>query len=495
MKKEISGNMVRLALFILVMAFIVLGIVYKTQENAPGLSIKKSTALESNYGNNDSSFQISFVKAAEMGAPAVVHVKSKVELEARKYQVPDAFKEFFDNDFWDRFFGPPNEIPQQFVEASGSGVIINEEGFIVTNHHVIDGALEIEVVLHDRRSFNGEILGIDPLTDLALLKIETNNLHYLNFGDSDQTRVGEWVLAVGNPFYNLSSTVTAGIISAKARNINILQDQAAIESFIQTDAAVNRGNSGGALMNLRGELIGINTAIASPTGVYAGYAFAIPSNIVKKVVDDLMKYGEVQRAQLGVFIRDLDSDMIKEMNLQGAEGILVDSLISGGAAQKGGLLPGDIITSIDGRSTGNVSQLKAIIGTYRPNEKVSMDIIRGGKEKRLEVILASLQETNDRSKDLSARLVEALGADFKDLTESEKYQLGVTAGVQLVTIYTGKLKKETMVREGFVLLKINDIEITSTAQLEKEIRKMKGGVMLEGIYPGVEGKYYYAIGM
>ncbi|MDH3710056.1 MAG: Do family serine endopeptidase [Cyclobacteriaceae bacterium] len=486
--------MIRLGSLVLVMVLIALGIIHEPQ-NTPGLSTKKSTALTSNYHAEDSSFQNSFVRAAELGAPAVVHIKSKVTVETRRYQVPDAFREFFDNDFWERFFGPPTEMPQQFSQASGSGVIINEDGYIVTNQHVIEGAQEIEVVLHDRRSYEGKVQGVDPLTDLALLKIETDNLQILHFGDSDQTRIGEWVLAVGNPFYNLSSTVTAGIISAKARNINLLQDQAAIESFIQTDAAVNRGNSGGALLNLQGELIGINTAIASPTGVYAGYSFAIPSNIVKKVVDDLMKHGEVQRAQLGVFIRDLDSEMIKEMNLQGADGVLVDSLMKGGAAQKAGLLPGDIITSIDGRVASNVAQLKATIGTYRPNEKISMDIIRGGKEKRLQVVLGSLQGPDDYSEALSARLVKALGADFKDLTETEKNKLGVTAGVQLVAIHAGKLRNETMIREGFVLLKVNDIEITSTTQLEREIKKLKGGVMLEGIYPGVGGKYYYAIGM
>lgn len=378
-----------LLLLIVLLMLIIVGIIQKPWKTSLGEPVKKNAGLFT-HAADDTLFQYSFIHAAELGAPAVVHIKSKVAFEARRFEVPDAFRELFDQEFWDRFFGIPQERPEQFMQASGSGVIIRDNGFIVTNNHVIDQAQEIEVVLHDGRSYLGEIVGADPLTDLALLKIEESQLSVLKFGDSDQTRVGEWVLAVGNPFYNLSSTVTAGIISAKARNINIFQDQAAIESFIQTDAAVNRGNSGGALMNIRGELIGINTAIASPTGVYAGYAFAIPSNVAAKVVQDLMKYGEVQRAQLGVFIRDLDSDMIKKMNLEQSKGVLVDSLVQQGAASEAGIIKGDIIVSLGEQPINNVAQLKAKISTYRPHAEVSVGIIRKGRRQQLLVKLKNM---------------------------------------------------------------------------------------------------------
>ncbi len=318
-----------------------------------------------------------FTMAAEKAMPAVVHIKARKTNRntSRSNDPADLFREFFGDDFG---YGPQ--------EGSGSGVIFRRDGYIVTNNHVVEGANELEVTLFDNRTFRAELIGRDPNTDLAVLKIDGTNFPMLDFSDSDGTKVGEWVLAVGNPF-DLTSTVTAGIISAKGRNIDILGGGSAIESFIQTDAAVNPGNSGGALINTKGNLIGVNTAIMTRTGMFQGYSFAVPSNIVEKVVDDLIQFGATQRGYIGVNIRDMDSQIAQELGLNITKGVHVVSLMDNGAALKAGVLPDDVITAVNGKSINTSPELQELVGQKRPGDKVVLDINRQGNSKRIEVIL------------------------------------------------------------------------------------------------------------
>ncbi|MFN3403991.1 MAG: S1C family serine protease [Cytophagaceae bacterium] len=327
------------------------------------------------YNDTPSSVQnapAEFGKASSKALPAVVHIHSAIggSSSASPGGSGDPYK-----DFWDQF---ERRRPRENQMATGSGVIINANGYIVTNDHVIDGANEIRVTLNDNRVYTAKKIGTDPSTDIALIKIDEKNLPSVEFGNSDNAHIGDWVLAVGNPF-NLSSTVTAGIISAKARNIQILKDRSAIEAFLQTDAAVNPGNSGGALVNLEGQLIGITTAIATPTGAFAGYSFAVPSNIVAKVITDLEKFGEVKRAYLGVVVRDLDPNVAAKAGLKEIKGALVENVVSSSAADKAGIKPGDVILSINGNEVYTSTRLLEIIATHYPGDKVSLEIIRNGK--------------------------------------------------------------------------------------------------------------------
>ncbi|MDP4284308.1 MAG: trypsin-like peptidase domain-containing protein [Bacteroidota bacterium] len=336
---------------------------------------------------------VDFKFAAKVATPGVVNIKStfKPQQQFQKqqdndfYNLPDPLRDFFKDDpFFRNFKFQFPESPyydSQPRVGNGSGVILTSDGYIVTNNHVVRDADEINVTLYDGRAYNAELIGADPQTDLALLKINEKGLSFIYFGDSDSVEVGEWVVAVGNPF-NLASTVTAGIVSAKARNINILRDQGAIESFIQTDAAINPGNSGGALITLDGKLIGINTAISTPTGIYAGYAFAIPADIVKKVVNDIMNYGAVQRGVLGIVIRDLNSDLSKELKMNRANGVYIDSVTENGGAKEAGIKPKDVIISIDNNETVNAAKLQEMIARKRPGEKVKIGLIRNGNEKK-----------------------------------------------------------------------------------------------------------------
>ncbi len=324
--------------------------------NAPGAGAPISLATYSGQAAPQGIAPVDFTQAAERSVEAVVHVKTKYY---RQQQYVDPFYHFF--------FGRPQQSQQPSAIASGSGVILSNDGYIVTNNHVIEDANEIEVVLNDKRTFAAQLIGTDPNTDLALLKIEATDLPTIEIGNSDDLRVGEWVLAVGNPF-NLTSTVTAGIVSAKARSINILNSDMKIESFIQTDAAVNPGNSGGALVNTRGQLVGINTAIASQTGSYAGYAFAIPTAIMQKVVADLRQYGTVQRALLGIRMLDITQQVKDQLSLESMEGVYVGEVISGSAADKAGMKAGDVIVQVDGRPINASSQLQEQIGRKNPGD-------------------------------------------------------------------------------------------------------------------------------
>ncbi len=440
---------------------------------------------------------LDFTQTAEKVIHAVVHIKATQTSLGQRDARQGGMNEPFENDLFERFFGPefrfesPNQQPRV---GSGSGVIISPEGYIVTNNHVIADADDIEVVMNDNRTYKAKLIGTDPTTDLALLQINETNLPVLTFMNSDEVKVGEWVLAVGNPF-NLNSTITAGIVSAKARNIQILREQFAVESFIQTDAAINPGNSGGALVDLEGRLIGINTAIASPTGSYSGYGFAIPSNIVRKVIEDLIEFGTVQRGFIGVMIRDVNNDLAKEKNLDVIRGVYVDSLVEGGAAEQAGLKIGDVIIGINATKVNASSQLLETIASHRPGDQLAVKVNRGGSEKTFNVTLNNKDGNTRRIKSEISPISNRLGADFATISGENARKLGIAGGVKVTKIKQGKLRKETNMKDGFIIARVNGQDVISVDELERILSKKSGGVMLEGIYEGLPETYYYALGM
>ena len=399
-----------------------------------------------------------FTNAAELSVNAVVHVKTTYQSQSRQY-MSDPFFEFF--------FGRPQqqrEMPAQ--QASGSGVIISQDGYIVTNNHVIDKAQQIQVVLNDKREFSATLVGTDPNTDIALLKIEATDLPVILMGNSDDLRVGEWVLAVGNPF-NLTSTVTAGIVSAKARNINILNADMKIESFIQTDAAVNPGNSGGALVNTRGELVGINTAIASQTGSYSGYSFAVPTSIVQKVVSDIKQFGIVQRAILGVQIQEITAELKKEKGLTTLQGAYIAAVVPDGAADKAGVKQGDVITQIDAAPIRTGTDLQEQIGRHRPGDTVTLTVLRNGN---LIMLTAELTNRQGGTTLLEKQNESALlGARFEPLAQSLQQKLGISYGVQVKDLKSGKLKSAGIPAD-FIILKANNRAIRTEEDLSEVVQ-------------------------
>ena len=420
-----------------------------------------------NYVPNPGDFD--FTVAAEKAIHGVVHIKTAYEVD-QNYSL------------YDFFF---NGRPLKPAAGSGSGVIISGDGYIVTNNHVIDMTTDIEVVLNDKRSFRAKVIGKDPATDLALLKIETKDLSPIVFGNSDDVKVGQWVLAVGNPF-NLTSTVTAGIISAKGRNINVLERTNSIESFIQTDAAINPGNSGGALVDLQGQLIGINAAIASNTGSYSGYSFAIPASIVKKIVGDLKEYGIVQRALLGVSLHDIDNEIAKKMNLGKIEGVLVESTLQGSTAAKAGILQNDIILKIDNKEVNSVTELQEIISRYRPGDRVEVTFLRNNKVK---TVSALLQNTMGSTDIVNSDILAILGANFEVLSKNELEHLGISNGVRVKELFPGKLMRAG-VEEGYIITHINKAPVNSVSDIEKALKDASGGVYIRGIYPNGVIEYY-----
>ncbi len=447
---------------------------------------------------------LDFTATARKVLDAVVHVTSTRSAgagEMRQFdyrQLPDPFREFFKfHPFGDKEGTPGEEgerwAPQPMV-GSGSGVIINEKGYVITNNHVIDQADEIEVTLHNNGTYKARVIGTDPTTDLALLQIEAENLKALPLVDSDDVEVGEWVLAVGNPF-SLTSTVTAGIVSAKARNININKEKFAVESFIQTDAAINPGNSGGALVNLDGGLIGINTAIASRTGTYNGYGFAVPSNIVTKVVEDLLKYGTVQRGVLGVSIQTINGHLAKEKGIEFTQGVYVAAVTPNSAADKAGLKEGDIILEVDGRPTNTSPALQELIARHRPGDKISLTFLRNGKEQIKEVVLEGIGGSTELVKVENREALHFLGAEFETLDQETARKLDIGGGVKVTTLYPGKLRRETQMREGFIITRVDGKEVRDVKGLANALKGKQGGIMLEGRYEGQPGNYYYAFGM
>jgi serine protease Do len=380
------------------------------------------------------------------------------------------------------FFGYRSE--PQIAQGFGSGVIISSDGFIVTNNHVIEGAQKIKVVLNDKREFEVRKIGTDPTTDVALLKIDEKSLPFLEFGNSDALKVGEWVLAVGNPF-NLTSTVTAGIVSAKARNIGINTNRSSIESFIQTDAAVNPGNSGGALVNIRGELIGMNTAIASRTGSYAGYSFAIPVTIVRKVVEDLKNFGEVQRALLGVEMNTVDADLAKEHNLDKIEGVYVENVTEDGAARSAGIRSGDVILEIQGKKVNSSAELQESISQYRPGDFVTVTVKRGGTEKQFTAKLRNKMGDTGIVRESN----EIYGAQFEVLSELDKSEMNIDHGIKTVKIGEGKLKNAGLIK-GFVITDVNKKPVYEVDDFKRIVSNASGGILVEGVLPSGEPAYF-----
>ncbi len=380
------------------------------------------------------------------------------------------------------FFGYRQE--PQIAQGFGSGVILTSDGYIVTNNHVIEGAQKIIVVLNDNRELEGRLVGADPSTDLALIKIEADNLSWLRYGDSDALRLGEWVLAVGNPF-NLTSTVTAGIISAKARNIGINATEYSIESFIQTDAAVNPGNSGGALVNQRGEVIGINTAIASRTGSFAGYSFAVPVTIVRKVVEDLKEFGEVQRALLGVAIETVNADVAKEYQLEKIEGIYVKDVVENGAAREAGIRQGDVIIAVGSKKVNTAAELQETVSQYRPGDDVKITVKRNNSEKLFTVTLRN--KLGDTGIIRTGNLV--LGSEMETVTDQDKQRLRINRGLKVAKIGTGKLM-EAGVSEGFIITDVNKRPVYEVNEFRRIVSSARGGILIEGVYPNGETAYY-----
>ena len=413
-----------------------------------------------------------FVAASERTINSVVHVTTKV---VRQQIVRDPIMEFF--------YGPGIGKKENFYgQGAGSGVIVSQDGYIVTNNHVIDQASEIEVTLNNNKKFTAEVVGTDPSTDIAVLKINATDLPAIQIGNSDDVRIGEWVLAVGNPF-NLTSTVTAGIVSAKSRNINILSsktDQSVfpIESFIQTDAAVNPGNSGGALVNTRGELIGINTAIASQTGSYAGYSFAVPVNLVAKVMNDLISFGIVQRGFLGVRIMDINQELMETEKLPNTKGVYVSDVIQKSAADKAGLKNGEVILKIGSKEVNSSAALLEEVGKARPGEKLLVTVRhKNGTESIKEVVLQN-KEGETTLVTASSNKTSVLGASFAELTAKEKKELGIDYGVKISSLSPGKLKSHGL-EEGMVITRINNEKVTDVKSTLEKLSKKSGGILLE----------------
>ncbi|MBC7487782.1 MAG: trypsin-like peptidase domain-containing protein [Cytophagaceae bacterium] len=424
---------------------------------------------------------LNFIYAAKAVTPAVVHIKTYYKVAEGTGSNDEIFKYFFGDPYGE---GGPNPGGQG-KEASGSGVIITADGYIVSNNHVVEGAEKIEVILENERSYEAVLIGTDPTTDLALLKIDDKNLPFVKYGNSDDIMVGEWVLAVGNPF-NLNSTVTAGIISAKARNINILRAKSnfAVESFLQTDAVVNPGNSGGALVNLRGELVGINTAIASPTGSYTGYSFAVPVDLVKKVIDDILKYGEVQRGLLGVSIADMTTTLAKEKNIDYIRGVYVAGVNDGSAAKEIGMKEGDIITHINGKEIYTSSGLQEAVARYRPGDKLKVSYLRKGDKMEGTAVLKNKLGEDKIVKKEEASIKRKLGADLQVVSKDDKKHLSLQGGAQVYRLYDGLLK-DSGIRESFIITSIDKKNVQIPEDVEAILNKILpgNGVLVEGVYP------------
>jgi Do/DeqQ family serine protease len=430
--------------------------------------------------------------AAENAVKAVVNIEAITEVEVHQ-QGMMPYNPFFE------FFGFPqpqqgNGQPKKREQRSGgSGVIISEDGYIVTNNHVVDGTSKLRVKLNDGRVFDAKIVGKDPTTDIALIKVEQKGLPVLEFGSSDALRLGEWVLAIGSPF-DLQSTITAGIVSAKARQLDVIPNEFRIESFIQTDAAVNPGNSGGALVNMRGQLVGINTVIKSSTGSYIGYSFAVPESIVRKVVNDLREYGVVQRALLGISYRYIDQDFIDQLGgetgIKEVGGVYVMGVVEGGSASEVGLRKGDVITEIDGVKITSPTILTEQIGKHRPNDKVSLIVKRDGKVKHFEVVLRNKAGKAELLSKNSVDVVEVLGGRFADIDERAAKRLDIKGGVQVQSVKSGGLLAKARVREGFVITHINDKLVRSVADLGRLTDKVRS---IDGVYPDGRAASYVIV--
>ena len=421
------------------------------------------------HARSNSAFQSSaptnFIESAEIATPAVVNIRALLENGGS---------------IWSG---------GSLTGSSGSGVIMTPDGYIVTNHHVVERSTDIKVTLADKREYKAKLVGSDTSTDIALLKIEEVELPFIVFGNSDSIRIGEWVLAVGNPF-NLESTVTAGIISAKGRNINILGGAASIESFIQTDAAVNPGNSGGALVNTAGELIGINTAIITESGSYEGYSFAVPSNLVQKVIRDLREFGEVQRAYLGVGIQDLDSETSREIGLPNAEGVYINHITTKGAASDAGLKVGDVVIGLNNTRVKSTSELQEYVGRFRPGDQVSIEYWRGGKKARTRVTLKDLNNSTSVAGVRGDELEGQLGFELRDLSREEQRRLRLQGAI-VSSVRRGSIVHQTNMQPGFVISSVNGDRVFSATEAIDAIKNAYNSLVLDGYYEGEPDLYSY----
>lgn len=449
---------------------------HDTVGNTNTNQIKAETINNSFVGHTSN---LDFIDAANKTVHAVVHVKVRSRNSG------------YDNSVYNFLFGKQentNEPPP--IVSTGSGVIISNDGYIVTNNHVIEGADFLEVTLNDKRTLKASVIGADPTTDIALIKVEGTSFPFIPWGDSDKLNIGEWVLAVGNPF-NLTSTVTAGIVSAKARSINIINKRTAIESFIQTDAAVNPGNSGGALVNTNGQLVGINTAIASPTGSFSGYSFAVPQQIAEKIVNDLLEYGTVQRAFIGVSISEVTSAEAKNNGITSTKGVYVNNVAEGGAAQEAGIKAGDVVLSVKDVEVNSTPELQEQVGQYRPGDQISVKVLRGKKEK---TVLVTLRNIHGDTKAIKAsEFYEIYGAKLKNISSSDASKLKIKGGVSVISMADGKFKNAG-IKEGFIITSVNKQIIYNTQDLQSAFKNLEGGIYIEGVYPnGISA--YYAFGI
>ncbi|WP_076382290.1 trypsin-like peptidase domain-containing protein [Filimonas lacunae] len=466
---------------------------------------QESGKLPVNYAgffdkNNAPAGPVDFTAAATSATPAVVHIKTRTKAKQVTNNLPNRgrnpLSDFFgDDDPFSDFFGGPRVqmIPEQ--RASGSGVLISEDGYIITNNHVVEGADEINVTLANKKSYKATVIGRDNSSDLAVIKIEGSKFPYLVYGNSDDLKLGQWVLAVGYPL-NLDVTVTAGIVSAKARSININKSKNAVESFIQTDAAVNPGNSGGALINTNGELIGINSAIASPTGSYAGYSYAIPVNITKKIVNDIIKYGAVQRGFIGIqFANEAATDEQKKAaGIKDGEGIYVTGVPSDGAAKAAGIQKGDFITKINGVSVETGPQLQEQVTRFKPGDKVAVTYVRGGKEYTTNVTLKNIAGNTDIVKNEPTNILNKLGGDLATVDKAVAQKNNIAGGVVVKKI-NGGLLKGTRMEAGFIITRVNGQDVKTVDELADLLKSASGQIQLEGIYPGYEGTYGYPLNL
>jgi Do/DeqQ family serine protease len=439
---------------------------------------------------------VDFTAASTSATPAVVHIKTKTKARKASNNLPrrNPFADLFGEDMEDFFNAPQSRtIPEQ--RASGSGVIISNDGYIVTNNHVIEGADELNVTLNNKRTYKATLVGADPSTDIAVLKIEGKNLPYLVYGNSDEVRLGQWVLAVGYPL-TLDVTVTAGIISAKARSIgiNIRQSENPIESFLQTDAAVNQGNSGGALINTDGQLIGINSAIASPTGSYAGYSYAIPVNIVKKAVNDLIKFGTVQRAYLGInYVPEgFTDEQKKEMGWKESDGVYITGVQAGGAAATAGLKIGDVVLKVNGVTVTSGPEMQEQVTRYKPGDKVTLTYLRDGKENTINLVLKNKGGNTDVVKRETA--IDKIGGELENLEKRKATSLDIPGGVVVKKIGTTGPLARSKIQEGFIITTVNGQAIKSIDDLKAVLEANKGvTVKVEGVYPGYADTYGYPL--
>lgn len=470
------------------------------------------SSLPSNYkyagfldsGNTPGVGPVDFTQAAAAAIPAVVHIKTLTNAKVVNNNLPqrqNPFSDLFGDDLLNQLFGGGGGQQRMLPErASGSGVIISSDGYIVTNNHVVAGADKVTVTMSDRKVYTAKVIAADPSYDLAVVKIDAKNLPFLLYGNSKDTKIGQWVLAIGYPLY-LDATVTAGIISAKSRALGLNRDKTggramAVESYLQTDAAVNPGNSGGALINTSGQLIGINSAIASPTGYYSGYSYAIPVDIVKKVVNDLIKYGSVQRGFLGAMFLDaslMTDDQKKQNNVPvSADGIYITNLTKNGAAQEAGIKVGDIIKKVNGTDINSGSELQEILSNYRPGDKVTVTISRNGAEKTMDVTLKNSEGNFDIVK--PSTMVDKLGAELETLDPAKAKTLGLSGGVVVKKINEGALNDQTRMRDGFIITKVNGKDVKNLDDL-KTIIGNQTDITISGVYPGYNEPFEYPISL